>query len=584
MATTFARMIQRAASATDWASTNPTLADGEMGWDSTNLRMKVGDGVNAWADLEFLAGASDGQVAGFVSDPGSDTNVAVVEVAGDAAGVQIADPSSAASAAVRAQISERNNLPSYVVNRSRNNRFDPTRGVYNFKHSNTRRLRAGLGKALRGGVSHHIGVGDSMMAGSVYGIAGVNPFTFDRPGAWPLAMRNRLGSLGVPWTGGLIRANDNALDPTPYGWSFSGSPAWTFSGKFVVYTTGLGIATYTVPPEYAGATAYTHLWADTGAGGGSFSFNISVNGAVSGPGFRTTTSIAGPARFRATTLLLAAPLNAGDTIQIGGGANGHYMIGGGTWNPATGGLRVHNLAQSGSRAYATGTGQSDRWASTGSNGLGSLLSTTLPGGNTMWTTRTVSDAVFVAADQTVTSATAAFTDDDLGKTISTPAGTSGQRLAMDRNVYITAINSATSVEVSTAPLLSATGVSLTIGQTPDVMHLSLGGNDLGNLVSEVNIASALTTIRGFLASSDCILYANPQPNAGSGIAAATYDSWVSSLYDLADNLDVPLVDMRARFGSHADWAGQGLAGDGLAHGNSFLFADWGLSTANLLVA
>lgn len=583
MATTLARMLQRSGTATEWSTTNPTLSDGELGWDTTNQRMKVGDGVNAWNDLPFLAGASDDQTAGFILDDGSDSNEAVKQVGGEAAALEIANPASAAAEQVRVQIAERASLPSYVVSRGRNGHYDPTRSTYNFKHSNTRRIRSGLGRAIRGGVAQHVMVGDSMMAGSVYGIT-PGPFTFDRPGAWPLAMRNRLGDLGVPWTGGFIRANDNALDPVPYGWSFSGSPAWTFSGKFVVFTTSTGIATFTVPAEYAGATAYTHMWADTGAGGGSFSFNISVNGAVSGPGFRTTTSVAGPARFRTTTLLLSTPLNAGDTIQIAGGANGHYMIGGAVWNPAAGGLRVHNLAQSGSRAYASATGQSDRWASTGSNGLGSILSPTLPSGTTAWSSRVVSDAVLVAGDQTVTSATAAFTDDDLGKTLSVTAGTAGQLVRYDRNVYITAINSATSVEVSTAPLISASGVQATIGQVPDAVHISLGANDLGQGVSLVNIASGITAVRNLLPSSDCILYANPQPAAASGIPTATYDAYVSSMYDLADALDVPLVDMRARFGAYTDWAGQGLAGDGLAHANSFLFAEWGMAAASLLAA
>lgn len=526
------RMQQRRGTSAAWAAANPVLAAGEHGFDTTTGQFKIGDGATSWNSLAYY----------------------------DGSGVS---------------------LPSYVAKRVRKNGYDTTRGVYNYKPSNTGRLRGGLGKAMNGLVSEHLVVGDSMAAGNVYGIAGANPLVFNRLDAWPMMLGKRLANLGIPRGGsGFIRANDNALG-SPLGWTFSGSPSWNHTGRFVSFTTGLGIATLTVPAEYAGATAYSHMWYDAGTGGGSYSFNISVNGAVSGAGFRTTTSVAGSPRYRVTTLLLAAPLAAGDTIQIGGGANGHYMIAGRLWNPDAGGLAIHNLSQSGSRAYSSATGQSDRWASLGTNGLGTVLSTALPAGNTAWSSRTVADAVFVAGDQTVTSATAAFTVDDLGKAISTPAGSTGLRLSADVNVYITAINDATSVEVSTAPLLSASGVSLTIGQTPDVIHISLGANDLSNGVSSSDIAAAITTIRGFHSTADALLYINPQPN-NAIIANATYDAWAATLYDLADTLDVPLIDMRARFGPFTDWWGDGLAGDGLAHANPNLFAAWGLATASLL--
>lgn len=485
---------------------------------------------------------------------------------------------------VRTEIAERAALPSYVATRTRTNPFDPIRGVYNWKPSNTRRMRAGLGKAGRGGISDHVVVGDSMSAGSVYGIAGANPLVFDRAGAWPMIMRDRLAALGIPSAGsGWVRCNDNQLG-SPLGWSFTGS--WTHTSRFFSFCTGVGpTATFTVPASMAGATAYSHEWFDTGVGSSQFPFVIAVNGAVSGANYRLTQSLAGSARWRVTTLLLSAPLAAGDTIVVSPGAQGHYLAAGRLWKPVTGGLSVHNLAQSGSRVAATATGQTDRWASLGVNGLGTLLSSTLPNGTQAWAKRTVTDAVLTAASTTMTSATAAFTIDDLGKTISTPAGQAGLRLPASGNLHIVAVTNATTVELSSAALMSATGVTVDIGRTPDCLHLALGANDLANSVSIADIAAGLTTVRGLMSSADCILYVNPQP-AASVIpgGAAAYDAWVSSLYDLADTLDVPLVDMRSRFGTFTEWSGSGLAGDGLAHANPALFAEWGMAAASLVAS
>ena len=41
----------------NWELENPILADGEIGYDKTSNRFKVGNGVDAWNDIEF-SGAS----------------------------------------------------------------------------------------------------------------------------------------------------------------------------------------------------------------------------------------------------------------------------------------------------------------------------------------------------------------------------------------------------------------------------------------------------------------------------------------------------------------------------------------------
>jgi hypothetical protein len=40
--------------ASQWESLNPSLAQGEIGMDLTNRRMKCGDGFNSWNDLPYV--------------------------------------------------------------------------------------------------------------------------------------------------------------------------------------------------------------------------------------------------------------------------------------------------------------------------------------------------------------------------------------------------------------------------------------------------------------------------------------------------------------------------------------------------
>lgn len=48
---------------TNWNSTNPILAAGEIGYDSTNNQLKIGNGSTAWADLEYASGGATVKVA-----------------------------------------------------------------------------------------------------------------------------------------------------------------------------------------------------------------------------------------------------------------------------------------------------------------------------------------------------------------------------------------------------------------------------------------------------------------------------------------------------------------------------------------
>lgn len=51
MTTTFERRYERRDTAANWTSTNPILAAGELGFDTTNKVLKIGDGTTAWNSL-----------------------------------------------------------------------------------------------------------------------------------------------------------------------------------------------------------------------------------------------------------------------------------------------------------------------------------------------------------------------------------------------------------------------------------------------------------------------------------------------------------------------------------------------------
>ena len=51
----------RRGTAAEWSAANPTLAAGEVGFETSTNRMKVGDGSTAWNSLEYvIPGVIDG--------------------------------------------------------------------------------------------------------------------------------------------------------------------------------------------------------------------------------------------------------------------------------------------------------------------------------------------------------------------------------------------------------------------------------------------------------------------------------------------------------------------------------------------
>lgn len=66
-------------SAANWSSNNPVLALGEMGWDTTNSGLKIGDGATAWDSLDYFMGDYSQIMpgAGMVKTDGTDFITAV---------------------------------------------------------------------------------------------------------------------------------------------------------------------------------------------------------------------------------------------------------------------------------------------------------------------------------------------------------------------------------------------------------------------------------------------------------------------------------------------------------------------------
>jgi len=64
----------RRGTATQWSNTNPVLASGEPGFDTTNSLLKVGDGTSAWSSLSSNVGVGDAgllSIAGLTTASGS---------------------------------------------------------------------------------------------------------------------------------------------------------------------------------------------------------------------------------------------------------------------------------------------------------------------------------------------------------------------------------------------------------------------------------------------------------------------------------------------------------------------------------
>lgn len=53
------RFKQLSKTSTEWASLNPTLLEGEIGFEKDTKKIKVGDGITAWTNLDYVTGNSE---------------------------------------------------------------------------------------------------------------------------------------------------------------------------------------------------------------------------------------------------------------------------------------------------------------------------------------------------------------------------------------------------------------------------------------------------------------------------------------------------------------------------------------------
>jgi hypothetical protein len=425
------------------------------------------------------------------------------------------------------------------------NQFDPRRSIYNWKSSNTRWLRRGLAIAARGGKSDHICIGDSITAGAV---SGIGTTLYDRPNAWPIAMRNALAGMGVPVGGtGIVRPIDNASTDARY----SSTGTWGNNGVYIFSTTVSSTLTFT--PDSSGTIADVQYY--DGAAG---TFTISVNGVV----VRTVTGSGSGSAWkhaRITGQNIVANLTKIVLTQTVVNTTGIIIAGINVYTP-NGGLIIHNVAQSGSRA--SGNTGVNSWTDTTSTGNSASPYKTF--GDSGGRSRQVTDAVFNATT-TVTSATANFTNDDIGSPLDQNAvPTAG--IILPENTYIASVTNSTTAIMNQAAYVSATTQTVTINRDPHVVHLAIGGNDMIQLgiTSLAATTAAITTLRNLYPNSDAILHLFHNITT-TLVSQADQDSFAAAFYQLADTLDIPLFDWRDRVGTYAQAQANGIMGDYQVH-------------------
>ena len=442
------------------------------------------------------------------------------------------------------------------------NYYDLRRGMYNWKRSNTIFLRRGLAIAARGGKSDHIVIGDSVPAGAV---SGVGTTIYDRPNSWPMAMRNALAGMGVPIGGtGMVRPIDNTATDARY----SSTGTWGNNGVYIFSTTVSSTLTFT--PDISGSIVDVQYY--DGAGG---TFTITINGVVA----RTVTgSGSGTAwkHARVTGQNIIANVSKIVITQTVVNTTGIIIAGINVFSPNSG-LIVHNVAQSGSRA--SGNTGVNSWTDTTSTGNSASPYKTF--GDSGGRTRQVTDAVFNGTT-TVTSATAAFTNDDIGSPIDQLAvPTAG--ILLPENTYIQSVTNSTTAIMNQAAYASASAQTVNINRDPHCLHLFIGGNDLINIgvSSLAAVKTAITTLRNNYPNSDCILYLFH--NIVTSLASqADQDTFAAAYFQLADALDIPLFDCRAAIGTYAQAQASGVMGDYQVHLKGSGYAMLGSMVAEII--
>lgn len=109
------RFKQLSKASTEWTSLNPTLLEGEIGFESDTNKLKVGNGVDAWNNLEYVTGSRGINL----QNSGFQTNYQFLPVGGGISG-GIADAwvinENASNKAIGICINGLNEIDPYITN------------------------------------------------------------------------------------------------------------------------------------------------------------------------------------------------------------------------------------------------------------------------------------------------------------------------------------------------------------------------------------------------------------------------------------------------------------------------------------
>lgn len=110
--------------------------------------------------------------------------------------------------------------------------------------------------------------------------------------------------------------------------------------------------------------------------------------------------------------------------------------------------------------------------------------------------------------------------------------------------------------------------------SPDVVHISIGANDMINGATAAATVTNIQTIRNLWPSADVILYVEPITE-NNEISDAAYGVFATALRALASTLGCPLVDWNLRYGGAASVISMGFVGADGVHPNALAQADMG---------
>lgn len=363
-------------------------------------------------------------------------------------------------------------LPSFVLGRSRANKYDWQRNIYNWRPDNTRRIKAGCGRAAASGKAHFATLGTSITSGYMGDTASPG---WDMKHSWPVIMRNTLATQGIPVGGSGFCATANEGVLPDQRWSvLSGSWGLPAAKLGYGYAAGSGAA-LRFTTDLPGMTKVT-VWYYTNSG--AFTVNVNAAGAVTVTPSGIGVSVA---KYE-----LTGTFGVGTTVDVTTTSASPTYIIGAMVSSATG-LDVHNLA--------VATTLASDWVSLTGGGL---------------------------ADSHI-------------------------------------------------------GALTNSGITPDGVFLEFGPNEKITAASISSFKTAMTTVKGYFASSDIVLVGCP-----------SWPDFSNELFELADTFDCPFIDVFSRFGglgaSDPGWA-NGMSNDTAhVHPIKQCHASWGINTAGAVMS